>query len=265
MKKAFTLIELMVVMAIMASLAAMAIGGYRAFVKGMGDRSALVAVQSLIDMSVQRAEVDRRPVAIYFYDELLQKDDESRGRDKRGNGIAVAVRPVGRVTKVDGELIYDEFADLERTYETAIDASGSSELRGSMQFYLMDGSSGEAKTFTVASDIVNSPFSEVLLLENAASSIVDALITADPQIQGCAFKYLGGTKPGTGAVYGSEFATLTLPDGYFFGSENMNTVGRRFRRCFWIDARGNGARDVEIYCWRADGTVESVGTAKKRN
>ncbi len=265
MKKAFTLLELMVVMAIMGSMAAMAIGGYRSYIRGMADRSALVAVQSMVDMAAQRAEVDRRPAVIYFYDELLQRDDEGKGRDRAGHGIAYAIRPEGRVTMVDGDRIYDEFGP----------DGGEGVLRG--RLYLMDGT---AKSFVVE-DMKREYRDEVFVMtgqelgkdtENLPTSVQGLLKEESPksgkQILTYAWRMTSGDVPRPGDVFGVKFATCTLPDGYFFTASPPSQIGQPTTptKTIRISADGSGTESVDVYRWTSqDNATVKVGTTKARN
>ena len=71
MKKAFTLLELLVVMGIMGLMGTLSIGGYRAMQRGMEERGVMQSVNTMIREAYQRAQIDRQPVAIYFWSEKL--------------------------------------------------------------------------------------------------------------------------------------------------------------------------------------------------
>ena len=118
-KRAFTLVELLVVVGIMASLATVSIGSYFSVVRGMSDRGAIAAATSVISLALERARIDMQPTVVYFYNELVQNEDSTKGTDLVMAGVAVAVRRAGRISRVNGDLIHDEFADLERTYDLA--------------------------------------------------------------------------------------------------------------------------------------------------
>ena len=60
-KRAFTLVELLVVVGIMATLATVSIGSYFAVVRGMADRGALAAATSVISLALERARIDMQP------------------------------------------------------------------------------------------------------------------------------------------------------------------------------------------------------------
>ena len=54
-KRAFTLVELLVVVGIMATMATISIGGYFAIARGMADRGAISTATSLISLAQERA------------------------------------------------------------------------------------------------------------------------------------------------------------------------------------------------------------------
>lgn len=256
-RKAFTLLELMVVVAIMAALATLSVGGYRALAKGMKDRSAIVAVQTLVDAARQRAGIDRSTVAVYFYDELLQKADDSTGADTVGRGVAVAVRPAGRISAVDGQAFYDEFADLDKAYSH--DGSGSG--RSTMRIYKMsDGSYADVDT-----EVVELDASALYLLtgeeiggQNGAAPSGD---DGGKLIRMFGFKKVSGASFSAGDMYGGEFASVTLPDGYYFGSSAPTQVGRARIGSPMTITPSSAAAPVTIYAMKAGSReLEKVGT-----
>ena len=64
MKKAFTLVELLVVVGIMGLLGTVSVGGYRAMQRGMADKGVMENVNSFVRAAYQRAQIDRQPTAI---------------------------------------------------------------------------------------------------------------------------------------------------------------------------------------------------------
>ena len=66
-RRAFTLLELLVVMAIMGMMAVMSVGGYRAMRRGMQERAVMTNVNQFIRAAYQRAQIDRLPVSVYFW------------------------------------------------------------------------------------------------------------------------------------------------------------------------------------------------------
>ena len=147
MNRAFTLLELLVVIAIMAILGGITVSGYRQMKRGMEERGTVQNANQFIRSAYQRAQIDRQPVAIYFWNETL------KGRTSEEFeivvGRAVAVRRAGRLTRVTGNYLCDEFGDLK--YNTKIldedeegleNSSSSSADGGGINFYQMNGDEG---------------------------------------------------------------------------------------------------------------------------
>ena len=266
-RKAFTLLELMVVVAIMAALSTLSVNGYRALAKGMRDRSALVAVQTLVDAARQRAEIDRKPMIVYFYDELLQKANESTGDDLVGHGVAVAVRPTGRFSAIDGNYLCDEFGDLDLTYsEENPESDGGSQQNGktAMRLYrLADGNYADVKP-----SVVSRPLSASYLLTGEStgdSDVTEGGSGGEKLIRCFAFEKVGGDAGfSVGDVYGGEFASVTLPNGYYFGSSVPSSVGRVKIKQMEIrpssSGQASGATAVTVYSMKASSTqLDPVG------
>ena len=122
-RKAFTLLELLLVMAIMGFMGTVAVGGYRAMRRGMEERSVMQNVNQFIRSAYQRAQIDRQPTAVYFWNETLRQGDDYNTEIVVGK--AVAIRRYGRITRKEGNLLIDEFADLNYSYATD-DSTGDS-------------------------------------------------------------------------------------------------------------------------------------------
>ena len=144
MRTGFTLIELLVVMAIMGLLGTISVGGYRAMQRGMEDRGAMQNVNQFIRSAYRRAQIDRQPVVIYFWNELLREETENAPRVVVGR--AVAVRRSGRISEADGQYLCDEFGDLRfmrltkdegDELEDDVAASGSTQKGNGMYLYRM--------------------------------------------------------------------------------------------------------------------------------
>lgn len=203
----FTLLELLVTVGIMAMLGTAAVSGYFAAVRGMSDRGALTDAASVIRIAQQRAFSDRMPCAVVFYNQLLREGTDDRVEVAVGK--IVALRMSGRITNVRGNYLYDEFADLDRTYST--NTTGRSQT--GMRLYKITQSDVEYAT-------VNDAVHEV---SDAAQMLFSGQYTNFVQ---CAFEKTGGNaafKPGD--AYAFEIANTTLPHGYFFGSSVPSRIG----------------------------------------
>ncbi|MBO7483226.1 MAG: type II secretion system protein [Kiritimatiellae bacterium] len=271
MRKAFTLLELLVVMGIMGALAAMSVSSYRALTRGMEDRSAVVAAQSFLDLAVQRAEIDHTPVVIYLYDELLQKESSDGTEEQSGRGIAYAIRPSGRVTGLStdegDDLILDEFSDLDQIYVSEESMEDDSKAQSSnavrTKFYLLN---GNGEYFEAAPMVVTRNMTEAYVVTGQQSA-ESSSGGGTKSIRVPAFRMLGGKKPSVGDVYGTEFAVRTLPNGYFFGQSPPTSVGRSQNpvTTIKITASGEGSTSIPVYRYKSgSSTTESVGTATRR-
>ena len=125
--KGFTLIELLVVIGIMGLLGTASVGGYRQMRRGMEEKGVLQDVNTLIRAAYQRAQIDRQPTAVVFWNETLRGESDNADESAIVVGRAVAVRRSGRITGVKGDILLDEFADLDLSYQVD-DGSGSSAL-----------------------------------------------------------------------------------------------------------------------------------------
>ena len=218
-KRAFTLVELLVVVGIMAAMATVSIGSYFAVVRGMVDRGALAAATSIISLAQERARIDLSPTVVYFYNEIVQNKDENKGDQLVAAGVAIAVRRGGRITRKTGSRISDEFADLDRTYgvkDGAAPLGGDSFRLYRFNFIKMEYSS-------VYTEVVEDPVgNETYLVEKPVDRgfKFDNGEKEDPtELMTYAFEVLDGNaswKPGD--AYGYEFARIRLPDNYIFGS-----------------------------------------------
>ena len=228
MRRAFTLIELLVVMGLMGFLGTAAVGSYRAMQRGMEERGVLQSVNTLLRAAYQRAQIDRQPTVVYFWNETLKSETDDENVVVVGR--AVAVRRHGRFSAVAGNVLVDEFGDLDRIYPVMGSSSGGSEGgsgsgNGDKLFvYPMENVSslagGQLKRSSVLGAVVSRPES-VLFLSGPKSDE-----TSSEQIPAYGFQVTdaGGVSWKPGMAYGFEFITLTLPHGYIFGSNYQKTT-----------------------------------------
>ena len=219
-KRAFTLVELLVVMGIMAAMATVSIGSYFAVVRGMADRGALAAATSVIAMAQERARIDLAPTVVYFYNEVVQNKNENAGAELVVAGVAVAVRRAGRLTRVNGNFLGDEFADLNRTYGIA--ASQNSTRGDTFRLYRfnfnkMEYSSVFSEAYEDSIDnelyLVEHPVNRNFRKESGGSEDANEMLSY-------AFKVRSGNANWhAGDAYGYEFAKIRLPDNYIFNTD----------------------------------------------
>ncbi len=232
MKRGFTLIELLVVIGIMGLLGTASVGGYQQMRRGMEEKGVIQDVNTLIRAAYQRAQIDRLPTAVVFWNETLRGDSDVEGENMRVVGHAVAIRRAGRITEVSTDFLLDEFGDLELSYQTDDGDDGSSGSTDSgMYLYPMDNlfdveQSSSIRRSLVETKVYAQKRTPVYLTGAKAENVLQASGgsgasgAGSGQLNIYAFKVkdANGVQWKQGMAYGMEFAHLVLPDGYFFGS-----------------------------------------------
>ena len=215
MKRAFTLVELLVVIGIMGFMGTVSVGGYRAMRRGMEERGVVQNVNQFIRSAYQRAQIERQPVAVYFWNETL------RGSGDMANvvvvGKAIAVRRTSRITAVIGKYLYDEFGDLSFS-RLILDTDNDDETTDSDQasddrtsLYKINGNEGaKAQRSEISSVTVRKKISDPLVMEGASMQDFYAYAFSLADANGVSWK--------PGDAYGFQFAEITLPHGFAFGS-----------------------------------------------
>lgn len=227
--KAFTLIELMVVMAIMGLLGVFAMAGFRQAYRGIEERGTLDATDQFLRAAYQRAQIDRVPIYVYFWNETIREEDEDAGDSIVVVGHAVAVRQCGRITGVGGQYLYDEFNDLETLRWDSKELLNPGEGPATrprpgpgqgMNLYCLDGSGSGMRRTLVADTTVPVEMDEQLM--------VLGLVT---NIQQYAYEINTGGSTGNyngwrvGQPYGVEIMSMQLPKNFFFESSYSANVG----------------------------------------
>ena len=269
-KRAFTLVELLVVVGIMATLATMSIGSYFAIARGMADRGALAAATSVISLAQERSRIDLVPTVVYFYNELVQSKNTRKGKEQISAGVAIAVRRSGRISRITGDLLCDEFADLDLTYGLAPDDSGASR---SDTFRLYRFNTGKMEYSSVFSEVVEDIIgNEKYLVEapvdrnfrkaNGEREDPNEMITY-------AFKKAGSGNANwkVGDAYGYEFARIRLPDNYIFGkTSDVPTDNEPVKLVNEVivctpESTGGSLRKIDLCAKRPNGWKE-IGNTK---
>lgn len=291
-RRGFTLLELLVVIAIMGLLGTASVGGYRAMQRGMEERGVMQNVNQFIRAAYQRAQIDRQPVAVYFWNETLREETDTQTAVVVGK--AVAVRRSGRVTYVQGNYIGDEYADLRFNRQLTSDGKEDTSTgdatagKGSGVFlYRLNGNEGTQMMRTlVAKNTVKRKISDRLLygqspyLNGDAKNLQSLEQERQVDMEVYAYQKLGSdsTQWSVGDAYGFEFAQIELPANYIFGSSfSQNTdspvKGEQVIR-FKVSANsGSGAKDgetgnsqIEVSSIRQIGgslTAKSIGKSDK--
>lgn len=229
MRKGFTLIELLTVMMIMALMGTAAIGGYRAMQRGMEERGVMQNANAAIRAVYQRAQIDRQPAAIFFWNETLSPETEDANAVVVGK--AVAVRRHGRLSNRIGQFLYDEFGDLEQAYpinDANAQSGGGSNSQDTMFLYPMEnlaqmGGSSRLLRSTVKSSIVKRPetpnyYTTTEKPDNGEIDIYAYELVEENSV---------GWK--AGMAYGFEFMSIQLPHGYIFGNDFSTTTDNSVR------------------------------------
>ena len=216
MKRAFTLVELLVVMAIMGLLGTVSVGGYRAMRRGMEERGVTSNVNQFIRTAFQRSQIDRQPVAVYFWNELIQEETDYAPRVVVGR--AVAVRRAGRVTEVTGNYLCDEYGDLrfmrlaksedEQLGGDSADSGSTAEGNGMFLYHMENGDTGFRRS--VVSQTTKLQRSRERLLGTGGEAQIESYAYVLMDKNGVAWK--------RGDAYGFEFADIQLPHNFIFGS-----------------------------------------------
>ena len=226
MRRAFTLIELLVVVGIMGLLGTASVGGYRAMQRGMEERGVLQNVDTLVKVAYERAQIDRQPTAIYFWNEMLRAESEDEPAIIVGR--AVAVRRQGRVSRVAGGILFDEFADLDRTYPKAASANEGGDGTGdagdnTMYLYSLDNMNGGQ--LRLDRSVVSQRVEKDEPMETYMNGIPqDSTGAGKMELWGFLVENANGVSWKAGMAYGIEFSEITLPDNYVFGSSLPTSI-----------------------------------------
>lgn len=274
MKKGFTLLELLIVVGIMAMLGTISVNGYRAVVRGMEERSAVSGASAFLRAARQRAQIDNKPICIFWWNELLRAETEDEPAVVVGK--AIAVQQTGRFSAVTrGGLLIDEFGDLNLGYESVSEGEDPEE-RVTMRIYNLSSTSCD---YAVVSTQVVEDFCETAESSFIKSTKEERRLNGKDNNSGSTergirvfgFKKVDGSASfDAGDAYGFEFANITLPKGYLFGSNVPTSMskpisGESKKMYSRPKTTDKGVFDIEIYSLRPDKgrlSAKSVGMAK---
>ena len=278
-RRAFTLVELLVVVGIMGLLGTISVGGYRAMRRGMEEKGTMQNVNTFIRAAYQRAQIDRLPTAVFFWNETLRA--ATADDNEVVVGKAVAVRRSGRISTAQGQLLCDEFGDLEKSYPTDSDG-GSASSENTLYLYPMDNFSQLEASPKLRRSIVEG---RVYLHETTPDypSGLTGKELDSGKLSSYAFKLSsadnGEVQWTPGMAYGFEFANIELPHGYIFGSSypssHSDPITEAGAMVFYVgENSGNGLvsgaglgsrKSIEVYSLRPgnDGSLsaQQVGSS----
>ena len=245
----------------MGLLGTVSVGGYRAMRRGMEEKGVMQNVNALVRAAYQRAQVDRQPTAIFFWNETVRAANEDDNEVVVGK--AVAVRRAGRISRVRGQFLYDEFADLDQTYPSDKDGENSANPDNSIYLYPLDNLSEVENGFhrsTVEGKVYRQTDALVYL-----SGLADKTENSG-DLETFAFKLVdaGGVSWSAGMAYGFEFSNISLPHGYIFGQNYSTSLSSPVREAgvlvFDVGTNtGNGmesasVKSISVYSLRPNAT-----------
>lgn len=226
MKKGFTLLELLMVVSIMAFLGIASAGSYSALTRGIKERGALAVASATLRAAKERALIDRIPTAVVYYNKTIKEatDDENAVVV----GVMTSISRFGRITRTQGDLLFDEFADLEMPYinqgvseteDLVYDASALSDRDqcGGRRLYKFGDKNETGKYSIVAEkpfiEEENYPY-ELVVGANGGSKwqqstnvfLISAYVIQDKRTASWS----------VGDAYGFEFGEIQLPHGFVF-------------------------------------------------
>ena len=260
MRKAFTMIELLTVMSIMALLGVAATGGYAALQRGMRERAAVAGATALLRAAKERAAVDRVPTAVFCYNKLLRDANAAADENAVVVGVMTAIRRAGRISFIRGKFLYDEFGDLEHSgnYEVLSDDKNlssdgqehsSSELDGRTGMQLWRFPNSEEMKYSIVADAVwaDTTQLETIFSGGTGGGTTNCLMSA--------FYNLGHSRrePSwrVGDAYAFEIGEIQLPHGFIFGTQVPSGVGEIQQAAVMLfDPESDENKTVEVWSTR---------------
>ena len=218
-RAAFTLVELLVVIGLMAVLATISVAGYSAASRGMADRGVIQTTVSILRVAQQTCQIDRVPTKVMFFNQRLF-DDNDPDTPPLFQGTAIAIKQAGRISlPVMNKLLIDEFADWNQSYPKSGSAS-SPDMR-IFQMKSGGGGGGINDCSTLVRPYVSSYELHDDFMIQAGVTFEQWCVahghTDNDKVWGFLMK--GGKQEwDVGDAYGVEIARIDLPKGYIFGT-----------------------------------------------
>jgi hypothetical protein len=206
------------------------------------------------------------PTVVYCYNVCIK---EPTSDDDSGVvvGVMTAIRRVGRISYVRGNFLYDEFADLEQSYEATGEEADFNKMRGHRLFkYNEESSVGKRMEYSIVADAVfTNKNAMVTIFSGGINNQTNMLMSAFYDLGTSDRKPSGGWSAGDG--YAASFAELQLPEGYIFGSSAIPRGAGQISEVEAIrfDPDQDSNDSIEIYVTRPDaqGNPHAVRKAGK--
>ena len=287
-KAAFTLVELMVVIGLMALLGTVSVTGYFAAVRGMTDRAAMQDTISIIRQAMQVCLIDQTPTAVLFYNrqtQAKQSDGDTAEVEASSAGTAVAIKMAGRISYIaeGGNVLVDEFADWNQSSPVTEPNKYSNSDVG-IPFYRMAN----------LAEVVNGGIEKCRVFVHTAVEPLDFdneyMIAYGGQVQhfceankkgpkenkkfsgttynngnnqrwGHRVKQGNGLSWKVGDAYGVEIGTLQLPNGIVYGNRGANST--RIESAGALTFSPSDVASADAYEMNLDRTI-TISTADGR-
>ncbi len=230
-RAAFTLVELLVVIGIMAVLATISVAGYSAASRGMANRGAYQSVVTVLRIAKQTCEIDRVPTTVFFFNRRFSSDVNDEDATLY-QGTAIAVKQVGHISMPNNEMVIDEFADWQQSYQTLEEGELEQIKSQSKRLFRMrkddqgkniDQCSMKVKPFVtqhVVEDVMiqaGQTFKDWSTRHGVSGNQLVWGLKASEDNKG-----IDCTKWEVGDPYGEEISHVDLPKGYVFGKSLPN-------------------------------------------
>lgn len=257
MRKGFTMIELLVVMSIMAFLGVAATNGYALLSRGMRERSAVAAASALLKSAKERADIDQSKVVVYCYNRLIADNENGKEGNAIVVGVMTAIRRGGRLSRVDGEYLYDEFGDInllfpsfssDKNYSSDNNEHRQNNLSGHSGMRLWKFSeSGGSMQYSMVADTVWTELgnTETIFDDPTGSGKTNCVMSAFYNLK------QSNNEPSwkAGDAYGFEIGETQLPYGYIFKQTiPSNVESPSLVDTFVFDGEGTSS-DQSIDVW----------------
>ena len=129
----FSLLELLAVMSIVALLATLAVTSWFSAVRGMARRSAAEHFLNTLTQARQQACIDGVRVSLIAFNQPLEYDDNNELKSVLPS--YVVCRELGRISYIDGNDLYDEFADLKQLFGETSSDRYTTDYKGGLRIY----------------------------------------------------------------------------------------------------------------------------------